>query len=45
MVWTVYVMIMIRKELPEWEGEVGPMRRDNKSAMQWGWTAKGGRMT
>lgn len=43
MVWTVYVMIVIRKDLPRRDGEVVLMRRDNSSVVQWVVHCKGGK--
>ena len=34
MVWTAYVMIVIRKDLPDRVGEAVLMRGDNSSAVQ-----------
>ena len=35
MVWTAYVMIVIRKDLPRRDGEAVLMRGDNSTAVQW----------
>ena len=35
MVWTAYVMIVIRKDLPGRAGEAVLLRGDNSSAVQW----------
>ena len=43
MVWTAYVMIVIRNELPGREGEAVLMRGDNTSAVQWVLNCQGGK--
>ena len=41
MVWTAYVMIVIRKDRPGRAGEAVLMRRDNSSAVKWVTNCKG----
>ena len=43
MVWTAYVMIVIRKDLPGRAGEAVLMRGDNSSVVQWVTNCKGGK--
>ena len=41
MVWTAYVMIVVRNDLPRREGETVLIREDNSSAVQWVLNCKG----
>ena len=43
MVWTAYVMIVIRKDLPGRAGEAVLLRGDNSSAVQWVTNCRGGK--
>ena len=43
MVWTTYVMIVIKKDQPGRDGEAVLMRGDNSSAVQWVLNYKGGK--
>ena len=43
MVWTTYVMIVIRKDLPGWAGEAVLLREDNSSAVHWATNCRGGK--
>ena len=45
MVWTANVMIVIRKELPEWEGEVVLMRRKTRQQCSGAELQRGERVT
>ena len=42
MVWTAYMMIVIRKDLPGRDGEAVLMRGDNSSAVEWVTNCRGG---
>ena len=45
MMWTAYMMIVIRRDLPSRDGEAVLMRGDNSSSVQWVLNCKGSRTT